>query len=84
MALASGATTFVITGILELDHNRLITVDHITGWPWLAEVSARKLEAFQDGTTSTFGMVKDLALRTRETLQDKLVQVRTAAMARLV
>ena len=42
------------------------------------------LEPLQDGTTNAFGMVKDLALRTRDTLQDKLDQVRTAAMARLV
>ena len=42
------------------------------------------LEALQDGTTSAFDMVKDLALRMRNTLEDKLAQVRTAAMARLV
>ena len=42
------------------------------------------LEALQDGTTSAFDMVKDLALRMRDTLQDTLDQVRTAAMARLV
>ena len=84
MALASGATIVVISGILVLDHNRLIGLNHITGCPGLAEASARMLEALQDGTTSTFGMVKDLDLRMRDTLQDKLDQVRTAAMARLV
>ena len=84
MALASGATIVVIAGILVLDHNRLIALDHITGWPWLAESSARMLEALQDGTTSAFDMFKDLALCMRDTLQDKLDQVRTAAMARLV
>ena len=84
VALASGATIVVIAGILMLDHNRPIALDHITGWPWLAEANARMLEALQDGTTSVFGMVKDLALRKRDTLQDKLDQVRTAAMARLV
>ena len=67
-----------------LDHNRLIALDHITGWLWLAEASARKLEALQDGTTSAFDMVKDLTLRMRDTLQDTLDQVKTAAMARLV
>ena len=67
-----------------LDHNRLITLDHITSWPWLAESSARMLEALQDGTTSTFDMVNDLPLRMRDTLQDTQDQVRTAAMARLV
>ena len=60
--------------------SRLIALDHITGWPWLAESSARMLEALQDGTISAFDMVKDLALRMRDTLD----QVRTAAMARLV
>ena len=80
MALASGATIVVIAGILVLDHNRLITLDHITGWQWLAEASARMLEALQDGTISAFDMVKDLTLRMRDTLH----QVRTAAMARLV
>ena len=84
MALASGATIVVIAAILVLDHNRLIALDHITGWPWLAESSARMLEALQDGTISAFDMVKDLALRMRDTLQDTLDQVRTAAMARLV
>jgi len=84
VALASGATIVVIAGILVLDHNRLIALDHITGWPWLAEASARMLEAFQDGTTSAFDMVKDLTLRMRDTLQDTLDQVKTAAMARLV
>mgnify|MGYP001292787131 FL=1 len=84
MALASGATIVVIAGILMLDHNRLIALDHITGWPWLAEASARMLEALQDETTSAFDMVTDLALRMRDTLQDTLDQVRTAAMARLV
>jgi len=84
VALASGATIVVIAGILVLDHNRLIALDHITGWPWLAEASARMLEAFQNGTTSAFDMVKDLTLRMRDTLQDTLDQVRTAAMARLV
>ena len=69
---------------LVLDHNRLIALDHITGWPWLAKASARMLEALQDGTTSAFDMVKDLALRMRDTLHDTLDQVRTAAMARLV
>ena len=66
------------------DHNRLITLDHITSWPWLAEASARMLEALQVGRTSALDVVKDLALRMRDTLQDKLDQVRTAAMARLV
>ena len=80
MALTSGATIVVIAGVLVLDHNRLIALDHITGWPWPAEASARMLEALQDGTTSAFDMVKDLALRLRDTLD----QVRTAAMARLV
>ena len=70
--------------MLVLDHNRLIALDHITGWPWLAEASAHMLEALQDGTTSAFDMVKDLGLRMRNTLEDKLDQVRTAAMARLV
>ena len=42
------------------------------------------LEALQVGTTSAFDMVTDLALRMRDTLQDKVDQVRTAAMARLV
>jgi len=84
VALASGATIVVIAAILVLDHNRLIALDHITGWPWLAESSARMLEALQDGTISAFDMVKDLALRMRDTLHDTLDQVRTAAMARLV
>ena len=75
VALASAATIVVIAGILCW-----IT----TGWPWLAEASAGMLEALQDGTNSAFGMLKDLALRMRDTLQDKLDQVRTAAMARLV
>ena len=84
MALASGATIVVIAAILVLDHNRLIALDHKIGWRWLAESSARMLEALQDGTTSAFDMVKDLALRMRDTLHDTLDQVRTAAMARLV
>ena len=84
MALATCATIVVIAGILMLDHNRLLALDHITGWPWLAEANVRMLEVLQDETTSAFGMVKDLALRMRDTLQDKLDQVRTAAMARLV
>ena len=42
------------------------------------------LEALQDGTISAFDMVKDLALRMRDTLHDTLDQVRTDAMARLV
>ena len=84
VALASGATIVVIAAILVLDHNRLIALDHITGWPWLAESSVRMLEALQDGTISAFDMVKDLALRMRDTLHDTLDQVRTAAMARLV
>ena len=67
-----------------LDQNRLITLDHITSWPWLAEANARMLEALQDGTTSAFNMFNDLALCMRDTLQEKLDQVRTAAMARLV
>ena len=84
MVLASGATIVVVAGVLVLDHNRLIALDHITGWPWLVEAIARMLEALQDGTTSAFDMVKDMALRMRNTLEDKLAQVRTAAMARLV
>lgn len=80
VALASGATIVVIADILVLDHNQLIALDHMTVWPWLAGASARMLEALQDGTTSAFDMVRDLALRMRDTLD----QVRTAAMARLV
>lgn len=63
-----------------LEHNRLIALDHITSWQWLAKASARMLEALQDGPTSAFDMVKDPS----DTLRDTLNQVRTAAMARLV
>ena len=55
-----------------------------TAWPWLAEISACKLKELQDGTTNTFSVLEGLALRMPGTLYDKLDQVRTAAMARLV
>ena len=82
VALASG--TLIFAGVLVLDHNRLIALEHMTGWPSLAETSAHTLEELQDRAVRAFEMVKDLALRMRDTLQDKLDQVRTAAMARLV
>ena len=41
MTLASPVKVVVIAGILALEHDCLIALDHITGWPWLAEASAR-------------------------------------------